>query len=177
MGAPQTMSCKKVLITGSEGLIGKKLKEALEHKYEVVGLDIKNDHDLTDEYFVKDWFKNNKLDSMILCHAYNPIPFENSIKKEPHDEELDSIRKYLEVNVTSVFNLCCNFVKNNDSGSVINVSSVYGVGSPKHHIYNKFTKPIGYSLSKSSIILMTKYLACYYAPKYRFKHCSVGRSI
>ena len=56
------MSYKKILITGSEGLIGKKLKEVLGHKYDIVGLDLKNDHDLTNEAFVEDWFKNNKLD-------------------------------------------------------------------------------------------------------------------
>jgi len=174
MEALQIMSCKKVLITGSEGLIGTKLKEVLGHKYDIVGLDLKNDHDLTNEAFVEDWFKNNKLDGMILCHAFNPIPFEDSTKKEPHDEDLNDIRNYLEVNVTSVFNLCRNFIKNNSSGNIINVSSVYGVNSPKHHIYNNFTKPIGYSLSKSSIIAMTKYLACYYAPKYRFNTVVLG---
>ena len=68
----------------------------------------------------------------------------------------------MNVNVISAFDVCRNFIKNNKKGKIINVSSLYGEVAPKHHIYNNFTKHIGYSLSKSSIIMMTKYLATYY---------------
>ena len=170
----QTMSCKRILVTGSEGLIGKRIRKDLSQEYDIVGLDLQNGDDLTDEAFVEEWFKDNKLDGMILCHAFNPLPLKNTSKKEPHNEDLGNIRDYFEVNVVSAFNLCCNFIKNNNSGSIVSVSSLYGLSSPKHRIYNNFTKPIGYSLSKSSIILMTKYLASYYAPKYRFNTVVLG---
>ena len=52
--------------------------------------------------------------------------------------------------------------------SIINFSSTYGVNSPKHFIYKEgFTKHIGYTITKSGVIGMTKYLATYLAPKIR----------
>ncbi len=154
---------KKIIITGSEGLIGKKLKEYFTDKYKVISLDISLGHDLTDEKFVKDFFeKNTDIYGVIILHAYNPLPLEDTIKIEPTDFKLSEIRDYLNVNVISAYDVCRHFIKNNKEGRIINVSSLYGEVSPKHHIYDNFTKHIGYSLSKSSVIMLTKYLATYY---------------
>ena len=154
---------KKIVITGGEGLIGKKLKEYFNKKYKVISLDISLGHDLTDNTFVKKFFKENKnIYGLILLHAYNPLPLKETKKIEPVDFKLDELRDYMEVNIISAFDVCRNFIKNNKKGKIINVSSLYGEVAPKHHIYNNFTKHIGYSLSKSSIIMMTKYLATYY---------------
>ncbi len=154
---------KKIIITGSEGLIGKKLKEYFTGKYKVISLDISLGHDLTDEKFVKDFFeKNTDIYGVIILHAYNPLPLEDTIKIEPTDFKLSEIRDYLNVNVISAYDVCRHFIKNNKEGRIINVSSLYGEVSPKHHIYDNFTKHIGYSLSKSSVIMLTKYLATYY---------------
>ena len=154
---------KKIVITGSEGLIGTKLKEYFHNKFEILNLDISLGHDLTDENFVKDFFKKNKnLYGLIVLHAYNPLPLKNTTKIEPVDFDLNEIKDYLNVNVISAFDVCRNFIKNNKNGKIINVSSLYGEVAPKHHIYDNFTKHIGYSLSKSSVVMMTKYLATYY---------------
>ena len=60
----------------------------------------------------------------------------------------------------------------NKKGSIINVSSIYGIVSPDQSIYDYkrkngeiFFKPIAYSVSKSGLINMTKYLAVYWAKK------------
>ena len=132
-------------------------------KFEVISLDISLGHDLTDHSFVEDFFSNTKnLYGLILLHAYNPLPLKETNKIEPIDFELIELKDYMNVNVISAFDVCRNFIKNNKKGKIINVSSLYGEVAPKHHIYNNFTKHIGYSLSKSSIIMMTKYLATYY---------------
>ena len=49
----------------------------------------------------------------------------------------------------------------NNSASVINLSSIYGVLSPDQSIYkkNKYVNPIDYGCSKSSQIQMIRYLA------------------
>jgi NAD(P)-dependent dehydrogenase (short-subunit alcohol dehydrogenase family) len=133
------------------------------NKFEVISLDISLGHDLTDHSFVEDFFSNTKnLYGLILLHAYNPLPLKETNKIEPIDFELIELKDYMNVNVISAFDVCRNFIKNNKKGKIINVSSLYGEVAPKHHIYNNFTKHIGYSLSKSSIIMMTKYLATYY---------------
>ena len=154
---------KKIVITGGEGLIGTQLKKYFKDKFEVISLDISLGHDLTDHSFVEDFFSNTKnLYGLILLHAYNPLPLKETNKIEPIDFELIELKDYMNVNVISAFDVCRNFIKNNKKGKIINVSSLYGEVAPKHHIYNNFTKHIGYSLSKSSIIMMTKYLATYY---------------
>ncbi|OGG51093.1 hypothetical protein A2763_02005 [Candidatus Kaiserbacteria bacterium RIFCSPHIGHO2_01_FULL_54_36] len=159
---------KKLVITGSEGLIGKKLVEHFKNTYEVLSLDKALGHDLTDETFVKKWFGEHKdLYGMIVCHAYNPVPTKDSKRIEPTDVPLSEVRDYMEVNAVSAFSVCRQFIKNNTSGSIINVSSLYGVVSPKHHIYTDFVKNIGYSMSKATVIIMSKYLATYYAPDIR----------
>tara|TARA_S200000501_G_scaffold377271_1_gene434966 strand:+ start:1636 stop:2313 length:678 start_codon:yes stop_codon:yes gene_type:complete len=165
---------KKIVITGSEGLLGKKLKEYFFDKYEIISLDISLGHDLTDSVFVNKFFKkNNNLYGLIVLHAYNPKPVKNSSKVEPVNFQLKELRDYMEVNVISAYDVTVNFIKNNSSGKIINVSSLYGEVSPKHKIYNNFTKHIGYSLSKGSIIIMTKYLATYY-PNYNINTVILG---
>ena len=61
----------KIIITGSEGLIGKELCKFLDKKYDVIKLDIALGHDLADEEFVKKWFKQNKGDALVNCFALN----------------------------------------------------------------------------------------------------------
>ena len=51
---------KKIVITGGEGLIGKKLQKYFNNKYDVISLDISLGHDLTDEKFVNNFFTVKK---------------------------------------------------------------------------------------------------------------------
>jgi NAD(P)-dependent dehydrogenase (short-subunit alcohol dehydrogenase family) len=58
-----------------------------------------------------------------------------------------------------------------DAGSIINVSSTYGIVSPDQSVYDyrrqdgsEFFKPIGYSVAKSGMLNFTRWLAEYCAP-------------
>lgn len=66
-------------------------------------------------------------------------------------------------------------------GSVINVSSIYGVVSPDQSIYEYrrrrgevFFKPVAYSASKSGILNLTRYLATYWAGKVRVNTLTIS---
>ena len=55
-------------------------------------------------------------------------------------------------------------------GSIVNVGSVYGLLSPDQSLYDfrreageTFVKPVAYSVSKSAITNLTRYLATYWA--------------
>lgn len=85
----------------------------------------------------------------------------------------DVWRQVLEVNVTGVFLACQRIgAAMTDGGSIINISSIYGMVSPDQRIYDHrrakgedFYKPISYSVSKSALFNMTRYLATYWAAK------------
>ena len=67
---------------------------------------------------------------------------------------------------------CIPFLQKNGGGSIINISSTYGILSPDQRIYEslspknskqKIEKPIGYSISKSGVLNMTRFLATKFA--------------
>ncbi|MBN1166551.1 MAG: SDR family oxidoreductase [Methanospirillaceae archaeon] len=84
-----------------------------------------------------------------------------------------SFERIMEVNVKGVV-LCCQIIggemATNNRGSIINISSIYGIVSPDQRVYeyrkNKetpFFKPVSYSVSKSALLNLTRYLATYWA--------------
>lgn len=83
--------------------------------------------------------------------------------------------KVMDVNLKGVF-LACKIIggmmAKNNKGSIINVSSIYGVVSPDQGLYEYrrkrgevFYKPVAYSASKSALINLSRYLAIYWAKK------------
>jgi NAD(P)-dependent dehydrogenase (short-subunit alcohol dehydrogenase family) len=78
----------------------------------------------------------------------------------------------MDVNLKGTF-LCCQifggYMASKEGGSIINISSIYGVLSPDQRIYDyrkkPFFKPVAYSVSKSGILGLTRYLATYWAAK------------
>ncbi|OGT01769.1 MAG: short-chain dehydrogenase [Gallionellales bacterium RIFCSPLOWO2_02_58_13] len=83
--------------------------------------------------------------------------------------------KVIDVNLKGVY-LCCQVfgtaMAKAGNGSIINVASIYGVVSPDQNLYEYrrqrgevFYKPVAYSVSKSGILNMTRYLAVYWAKK------------
>jgi len=86
------------------------------------------------------------------------------------EESFDAV---MDVNVKGTF-LCCQVIgarmAAEGRGSIVNVSSVYGMLSPVQDLYEfrrrggeEFFKPIAYSVSKSALYNLTRYLATYWA--------------
>jgi NAD(P)-dependent dehydrogenase (short-subunit alcohol dehydrogenase family) len=108
---------------------------------------------------------NAALDSPPGAPAAENGPFE--------DYPEASFDKVMEVNTKGVF-LCCQVIGGAMAaagrGSIVNVCSIYGVLSPDQRIYeyrrqggDTFYKPVAYSISKSSLLNLTRYLATYWA--------------
>ena len=108
---------------------------------------------------------NAGLDSPPNAPASDNGPFE-SFSEESWSAVLD-------VNLTGVF-LCCQVfggaMARAKRGSIINISSIYGLVSPDQRLYEyrqtegaPFFKPISYSVSKSGLLNLTRYLATYWA--------------
>ena len=159
---------RRVIITGSEGLIGSSVSSFLSKEgYECIELDIKLGHDLTDEIFVKKYFANNPADSLVNLFALNHHIDLNHQKNNLFNVDLDSFKKYLNVNLTSLFSVCREFARNNSKSSIVNFSSTYGITSPVKSLYNNEEKHIGYSVSKAGVLMLSKHLATHLAPNIR----------
>lgn len=157
----------KIIVTGSEGLIGKEICKSLQKKHTVLKLDIKFGNDLRDEKFVKEWFKENRADYLVNCYAMNDHVHVNRGKINLFNFPLKSFHEYLDTNVISLFSVCREFARNNKSGAIINFSSTYGLVSPKPDLYNGSHKDVAYGVSKAGVINLTKYLAAHLAPRIR----------
>ena len=81
--------------------------------------------------------------------------------------------RILDVNVTGTFLACQVFggaMAEAGRGSIVNIASIYGVVSPDQRLYEHrstsggpFFKPAAYSVSKSALLNLTRYLATYWA--------------
>lgn len=164
----------KIIVAGSEGLLGKEISNYLEKNHEVLKLDLLLNHDLTDEVFVKEWFKKNKANSLINCFALNDHVDNNDKRSTLFDISLESFAKFLEVNLTALFSVCREFARNNDSGTIINFSATTGIVSARPDLYDGGHKHVGYSVSKAGVINLTKYLATHFAPDIRVNCIAPG---
>jgi NAD(P)-dependent dehydrogenase (short-subunit alcohol dehydrogenase family) len=86
------------------------------------------------------------------------------------DFPLEDWYQILGVNLTGAF-LGCQVVGRQmlqqGSGSIINVASLYGVVSPNHRMYpgTGIHQPVAYTVSKSGVIALTRYLATLWADR------------
>jgi NAD(P)-dependent dehydrogenase (short-subunit alcohol dehydrogenase family) len=107
---------------------------------------------------------NAALDSPPDAPASENGPFE--------DYPEASFDRIMDVNVKGVV-LCCQVfggaMARAGAGSIINIGSIYGVLSPDQNLYQyrrdrgeTFFKPVAYSVSKSALMNLTRYLAVYW---------------
>jgi NAD(P)-dependent dehydrogenase (short-subunit alcohol dehydrogenase family) len=86
-----------------------------------------------------------------------------------------SFDRIMTVNVKGIV-LCCQIIGGQMAaegrGSVINICSIYGIISPDQRIYeyrrrggSEYYKPVAYSVSKSALLNLSRYLATYWAEK------------
>ena len=165
---------RKIIITGSEGLIGKEVTSFFNKKDDVIRCDLSLGHDLNDEKFVKTFFENNKADYLINLFALNHHIGDNIDSNKIFDISLKSFDKYLKVNLTSLFSVCREFAINNQMSSIVNFSSTYGCVSPLPNLYDGDEKHIGYGVSKAGVIHLTKHLATHLAPNIRVNCVTPG---
>lgn len=189
-----------IVITGGSGQLGYEYsKELLARKAKVICLDLYEnssvkklkqkypDHykyfktDITSKSNLKDVLSSIKLvfgiptvliNNAALDSPPSSPPSENGPFEEYPESSWD---KVINVNLKGVF-LCCQIfgseMAKRNKGSIINISSIYGILSPDQQLYEyrrkngeNFYKPIAYSASKSGLINLTRYLAVYWAKK------------
>lgn len=170
---------KVIVVTGSSGLLGNRLIERLKSMgAEAVGLDIniknQSDHefyvDISDEHSVNTSVqriikKFGKIDGWVN----NAYPRTSDWGNKFEDIEVDSWRKNVDDHLNGYF-ICCKAVleqmKNQKYGSLINMSSIYGLLGPDFSVYGDtgMTMPAAYAAIKGGLNNLTRYLASYYGP-------------
>jgi len=191
---------KTAIVTGALGLLGKKHCEALAHagaNVVVADLDeqgavafaetLGEQHgglllNVTDKASLKEardkiLTRYGTIDILVNNAAINDM-FENpGMAKELSAFEnypLDAFQKSLDVNITGVFLASQVFgtvMAEQESGSIINIASTYGVVGPDQSIYRDecgeqtFYKSPVYPVTKGAVVNFTRFLAAYWGNK------------
>ena len=186
---------KVAVVSGGAGLIGAKLSEILafagadvvivdnnaelaesecERIFELTGQTIVPEViDITVEDQVKSLAEKvnknfGKCDILVNSAHYKGGAFFSTLSDYPKDS-WDAV---LSVNLTGTFLMCREFggkMYDGDGGSIVNISSTYGLVSADPRIYGEsgINSPISYATTKCGIINMTRYLAVHWRPKVR----------
>ena len=168
-----------IVITGSEGLLGRDIVRTLKKKSIVVSLDICNENDIENGTLYCDITSESSVlhAISIILERYsridgwvnNAYPRNNFWGKRIEDLPIEAWRDNVDRHLNGYF-LCCKHVlaimKDQQFGSLVNLASIYGFLGPDFTVYEgtNIVNPVGYSAIKGGIINLTRYLASYYGP-------------
>jgi len=99
---------------------------------------------------------------------------------EPFEQQtIETWRRALEVNLTSIFDLCQGLtplLKDAEGANIINIASIYGLYGPDWELYKgtSMANPAAYAASKGGLIQFTRWLATTIAPNIRVNTISPG---
>jgi NAD(P)-dependent dehydrogenase (short-subunit alcohol dehydrogenase family) len=178
-----SLADRVAVVTGGAGQLGREIVRGLEEqgaRVAVFDVDAARFRvDVTDraaieaatDEIVKEWGAPHVLVNAAALDSPPDAPAEEVGPVESYPES--SFDHVMDVNVKGTF-LCCQVVgarmASEGRGSIVNVSSVYGMLSPVQDLYDfrrrggeEFYKPIAYSVSKSALYNLTRYLATYWA--------------
>lgn len=164
-----------MILTGGAGYIGSKIAGFLESKGKTVTiLDLSLGHDLTNEKFTRKWFSENHSKYLINCFAIDDRIITHEKVETFLSVDLSDVLRYFNVNTLALLSVCREFIRNQNSGGIINFSSIYSTLSPRNDIYSEFEKNIGYGLSKAAVNQLTRHLAIHAAPNFLVNSIILG---
>lgn len=182
----QTMlSDKVVVVTGGAGLIGRQFVKciaehggiavvadinvqadrsvfgALQNRIDFVEMDITSQESIAKAIsYLND--KYGKIDALVN----NAYPRNKNYGRKFEDVTYDDFCQNVSMHLGGYFLTSQQFAgyfKKQGHGSIVNMSSVYGVVAPRFTVYEgtKMTMPVEYAAIKSAIVHLTKYIAQY----------------
>ncbi len=170
---------KVIVITGGEGLLGKEIILRLKNAGAIV---ISADIEISsanDENIFLDITKENSINNAIADTVKkfgkidgwvnNAYPRTKDWGSKLEDIPSESWRRNIDMHLNGYF-FCARAaleqMKKQGFGSLINMSSIYGVVAPDFSIYEgtNMTMPAAYAAIKGGIINLTRYFAAYYGP-------------
>jgi NAD(P)-dependent dehydrogenase (short-subunit alcohol dehydrogenase family) len=182
---PFSLEGRVAVVTGGLGQLGREIVRGLTDRgarvavFDIASSDGGFQVDVTDREsieratgrVVSDWGVPHVLVNAAALDSPPDAPPEEVGPVETYPEE--SFDRVLGVNVKGTF-LSCQAIgarmAAEGRGSIVNISSIYGQLSPVQDLYEfrrrggeEFVKPIAYSVSKSALYNLTRYLATYWA--------------
>jgi NAD(P)-dependent dehydrogenase (short-subunit alcohol dehydrogenase family) len=171
---------KVIIVTGGNGLIGRSIISDLQlNKAIVLNAELSTDNktnadyiqcDITSQQSVENAIKHvidkyGKIDGWVNNAYPRTADWGTKFENIPYE----SWKKNVDLQLNSIF-LCCQTVlkvmQKQKSGSIINISSIYGVVGPDFMVYEgtEMTMPAAYSAIKGGIVNFSRYLASYFGP-------------
>jgi NAD(P)-dependent dehydrogenase (short-subunit alcohol dehydrogenase family) len=168
---------KVILLTGSEGLIGKAIEEDLiDNGAQVSSCDIRFEQD-AENHFIADLTSENEVRQLVrrVVSKYGRIDglVNNAYPRTPDWGEFlekvnfNSWRKNVDMQLNFTFLLIQTVIeqmKIQKGGSIVNMSSIYGVVGSDFTVYENtnMTTPVAYAAIKGGLVNLTRYLASYF---------------
>ena len=185
------LSHKVIVITGGAGLIGQEfVKAVIEQNGVAVIADINEEVANSVKHTLSEVLNTNNIDvvklditskeSLLKCIEYLNTKYGkiDALVNNAYPRNKNYARHFFEVEYTDfVENLGLNlggyfitsqqfskYFKQQGYGNIINISSIYGVVTPKFDVYENtsMTMPVEYAAIKSGLIHLTKYMAKYF---------------
>ena len=173
---------KCIIVTGGNGLIGQSIiKNLTDNGAAVINADLNVDSSLSHSYqhsLECDVTKKVDVDKLIsfVIDKYGRIdglvngayPRTEDWMTSFHNIKYESWEKNVQMQLNSCFYICQStlaIMKKQNSGSIVNLASVYGIVGNDFSIYEQspgITSPAAYSAIKGGIINFTRYLASLY---------------
>lgn len=169
---------KVIIVTGGSGLIGREVvKDALKKGAIVVNADIDVETDIKAGYYKLDLTQEASIRAMVnaVVSEYGRIdglanlayPRTKDWGEFFENIKLESWKQNVDWQLNSCFLICqlvLEVMKKQESGSIVNFGSIYGVVGNDFTIYEEYggTSPAAYSAIKGGIINFSRYLASYF---------------
>jgi len=161
---------KKIVIFGSEGRLGQVLTTALQDKFYILGVDVSNTSNLTDEFSDSEGIElpelyRQEIYAVIHCQQFKPKEF---VSHSILDLDLDFTNSVMDINLILSLRSSSEYIKSCQKfavmGRIINVTSTYGIISSNPTLYSgtEMGNPYAYTISKFGLMGLTKYIASYF---------------
>lgn len=171
---------KIIVVTGGSGLLGKEILGCIRAEGAIgINAEINAEDDLTNGTAHCDITNETSIESLIekVLSKYKRIDgWVNNAYPRTKDwgEKFENIRgaswkENVDLQLNSVFTCCQKILKimqAQGEGSIVNISSIYGVVGPDFGVYNgtEMTMPAAYAAIKGGVVNFSRYLASYYGP-------------
>jgi len=180
---------KIIIVTGGLGLLGKQFISDIKKRGGIpINVDINNKNDLANGYLHFDINDDNSIDIAIKSImkkfgridglVNNAYPRTSDFGNNFELTSSKSFSKNIDMQLARIFSVSkpvLEIMKNQKSGSIVNIASIYGIVSSDFTIYEgtKMTSPVAYSAIKGGLISLSRYL-CSYFGKYNIRSNSVS---